>query len=126
MDDKGRILVVDDKPAVRQVLERVLKRAGHDVVLAENGKTALSALGAGAFDLVVIDRALPDIPGIEVVKQAREKQPRAKAIMITGLPTRESEAEARALGVRGYFVKPFDVSDILHECQSAIEASRQA
>jgi DNA-binding response OmpR family regulator len=128
LDDRtkpGRILVVDDKPEIRAVLTRALSRKGHEVVVAENGRGGIAALHNGVFDLIVVDRNLPDLDGLDILKAARAKQPRAKTIMITGLPTTESETAARSLGVHDYLIKPFDVQDIVSQCESAIEASRR-
>src|SRR4051812_28030199 len=76
----GRILVIDDEKSARLLLERVLTRAGHQVVLAETGEQGISQLGRDNFDLVITDKNLPGISGLEVLKAARVQNPALQAI----------------------------------------------
>ena len=121
----GRILVIDDDRSARMLLERVLTRAGHTVVLVDTAEEGLTKLKAEPFDLLVTDKNLPGIDGLEVLRQAREKNPELQAILITGFPTHETRTHATELGVFSYVTKPFGVHDILEICNRAI-ASQQA
>ena len=118
----GRILVIDDDRSARMLLERVLVRAGHQVTLVDNAEQGLQAIARGGYDLLITDKNLPGTDGIEVLRQAREKQPAMQAIMVTGFPTHETQTHARDLGVFSYVTKPFGVHDILDICDSAIRA----
>ncbi len=122
----GRILVIDDEVSVRQLLERVLMRAGHQVDLAEDGEQALARLAGQKYDLLVVDKNLPGLGGLELLKIVRAQYPGLLAIMITGFPTPESEATALDLGVHSYIVKPFGIVDIVRACDAAITAGRAA
>jgi DNA-binding NtrC family response regulator len=122
----GRVLVIDDEVSVRQLLQRVLQRAGHEVELAEDGEQALAKLAKGKYDLLIIDKNLPGLGGMEILKMVHAQTPGLKAIMITGFPTPESEATATDLGVHSYIVKPFGVIDIVRACDEAIIAGRAA
>jgi DNA-binding response OmpR family regulator len=104
----GRILVIDDDRSARMLLERVLTRAGHSVSLVDTAEEGLIRLKAEPFDLLVTDKNLPGIDGLEVLKQARSVRP------------------ANDLGVHAYVTKPFGVHDILDICEAAIRASRGA
>lgn len=119
----GRILVIDDDRSARLLLERVLVRAGHQVTLVDNAEEGLKAIAQGGFELLITDKNLPGTDGLEVLRQAREKQPRMQAIMVTGFPTHETQSHARELGVFGYVTKPFGVHDILDVCDAAIRAA---
>ncbi len=118
----GRILVIDDDRSARLLLERVLVRAGHQVVLVDNAEQGLQAITQGGFDLLITDKNLPGTDGLEVLRQAREKQPTMQAILITGFPTAETRTHANDLGVFSYVTKPFGVHDILDICDAAIRA----
>ncbi len=118
----GRILVIDDDRSARLLLERVLVRAGHTVTLVDNPEQGLLAIATGAFDLLITDKNLPGTDGLEVLRQAREKQPTMQAILVTGFPTAETRNHANELGVFGYVAKPFGVHDILDICDRAIRA----
>jgi DNA-binding NtrC family response regulator len=120
----GRILVVDDDRSARLLLERVLTRAGHVVTLVDTAEEGLTRLKDETFDLLVTDKNLPGIDGLEVLKQARAAQPRLRALLITGFPTPETQVAAKDLGVHAYVTKPFGVHDILDICEAAIRASR--
>lgn len=118
----GRILVIDDDRSARTLLERVLVRAGHQVTLVDNAEQGLEAIAQGGFDLLITDKNLPGIDGLEVLRQARLKSPEMKAILITGFPTAETRTHANELGVFSYVTKPFGVHDILDICDAAIRA----
>ncbi len=121
----GRILVIDDDRSARMLLERVLTRAGHVVTLVDSAEDGLTRLKAEPFDLLITDKNLPGLDGLEVLKQARTAQPRLRALLITGFPTPETQVAANDLGVHAYVTKPFGVHDILDICESAIRASRE-
>lgn len=121
----GNILVIDDDRSARMLLERVLQRAGHNVTLVDNAEEGLQLITRGGFDLLITDKNLPGTDGLEVLRQAREKQPRMQAILVTGFPTHETQTHARELGVFSYVTKPFGVHDILDICDAAIRAGSQ-
>lgn len=108
------------------LLERVLTRAGHSVSLVDTAEEGLLRLKAEPFDLLVTDKNLPGIDGLEVLKQARSVRPNLRALLITGFPTPETQLAANDLGVHAYVTKPFGVHDILDICEAAIRASRGA
>ncbi len=120
----GKILVIDDDKSARLLLERVLSRAGHTVTLVDNGEQGLTLLSKDAYDLIITDKNLPGIDGLEVLRLAREQIPNLQAIVITGFPTPETKSSARDLGVFSYVTKPFGILDILGTCDSAIRAAR--
>ncbi len=107
------------------LLERVLTRAGHIVTLVDTAEDGFTRLKAEPFDLLITDKNLPGLDGLEVLKQARAAQPRLRALLITGFPTPETQVAANDLGVHAYVTKPFGVHDILDICESAIRASRE-
>lgn len=120
----GRILVIDDEKSARLLLERVLTRAGHQVVLTETGEEGLEQLSRGEFDLIITDKNLPGMDGLEVLRLARETRPTLQAVVITGFPTPETKVASRQLGVFAYVTKPFGILDILGACDGAIAAAR--
>ncbi len=122
----GRILVIDDDRSARLLLERVLTRAGHTVALVDTAEEGLTRLKAEAFDLLITDKNLPGLDGLEVLRQARQVRPALRALLITGFPTPETQSAASELGVHAYVTKPFGVHDILEICEKAIRVSRGA
>lgn len=120
----GKILVIDDDKSARLLLERVLSRAGHTVTLVDNGEQGLTLLSKDVYDLIITDKNLPGIDGLEVLRLARQQMPTLQAIVITGFPTPETKSSARDLGVFSYVTKPFGILDILGTCDGAIRAAR--
>jgi CheY-like chemotaxis protein len=120
----GRILVIDDDKSARLLLDRVLTRAGHTVVIVDTGEQGLDALRRDKFDLIITDKNLPGIDGLELLRQARSTNPKLQAIVITGFPTPETKTSAKDLGVFSYVTKPFGILDILGTCDGAIRAAR--
>jgi CheY-like chemotaxis protein len=120
----GKILVIDDDKSARLLLERVLGRAGHTVTLVDNGEQGLALLAKDVYDLIITDKNLPGIDGLEVLRLARQAMPNLQAIVITGFPTPETKSSARDLGVFSYVTKPFGILDILGTCDGAIKAAR--
>lgn len=120
----GRILVVDDEESARSLLDRVLSGAGHQVIPVETGEAGLEVLTRERVDLIITDKNLPGMDGLEVLRKAREQQPHLLGILITGYPTPESEEAAREVGIHAYVEKPFGILDILEACDAAIAVVR--
>jgi signal transduction histidine kinase/ActR/RegA family two-component response regulator len=109
----ARVLVVEDEAAVRDVLTDALARQGHAVTACEDGRQGLARLAAGAFDVVLVDLGLPDVPGWEVVSRARRLSPAPVVALITGWGDHLDPDEARARGVDEVLAKPFDVDRVV-------------
>ena len=120
----GKVLVIDDDKSARLLLERVLTRAGHLVTLVDNGELGLELLAKEPYDVIITDKNLPGIDGLEVLRLARIQRPLLQAIIITGFPTPETKTSAKDLGVFSYVTKPFGILDILGNCDGAIRSAR--
>ena len=112
-EERGRILVIDDDPAVSDALRLILESNGYDVVLVEKGLEGIRKAGNGLFRIGIIDLFLGDMSGLQVIKTIREQQPEILFILITGKGTPQAFSEARRLGVVGILAKPFRPADIL-------------
>ncbi len=100
-----RLLLVDDEPSIRQLLSYRLKREGFDVVLAENGREAVTRIEAGGIDLLVSDIRMPDMSGVEVLRAAKAFDPDILGVMITAYASKETSVEALRLGASNYVEK---------------------
>lgn len=114
------ILIVDDEPNIRRVLEVMLKKEGYDVHLAENGKKAVDIASNTTIDLLISDLIMPDMTGVEVLKIIKELQPHCTAIMITAYGTIKTTVEAMRLGAYNYITKPFDMDEMHTIIQHAL------
>ncbi len=79
-----RILIVDDEPSLRHVVGEHLRRAGHDVATVSNGLEALDEMREAAFDLVITDIIMPQMEGIETIRELRKQTPALKIIAMSG------------------------------------------
>ncbi len=104
----GRVLVVEDDESASEVFGAALEGEGFAVTVATNGSEALDRLGTGSFDLVVLDKNLPDISGLEVLQIARRIQPDIEAIVITGYASTDTAIQALESGAYDYLRKPLE------------------
>ncbi|WP_428485479.1 response regulator [Rhodopila sp.] len=114
-----RVLVVDDEPAIRRFLRAGLSSQGYIVSELENGLPAVDVARRKGTDLIVLDLGLPDIDGIEVIRQVRGA---ASAIPIIVLSSRDDEAakvDALDLGADDYVTKPFGIDELLARMRAA-------
>jgi two-component system, OmpR family, response regulator RegX3 len=106
------VLVVEDEPALADAVGYALRGDGHDVEVLEDGESALAAVRARSFDLLVLDLMLPGVSGIEVCRRLRGES----AIPIVMLTARDAEVD-RVLGLEAgaddYVTKPFSMSELL-------------
>jgi two-component system chemotaxis response regulator CheY len=113
LDEKMRILVVDDFSTMRRIIRNVLKEIGYsNIEEADDGDTALEKLRAGGFDFVVTDWNMPNLTGLELLKTIRN-DPHLRGLpvlMVTAESAKESVIEAVQAGVNHYIVKPFTVA----------------
>ncbi len=115
-----KVLVVDDNETNREVLGRILERAGHSCTLVAGGEAALDALESSRFDLVLLDRNMPDLGGIEVVKALRAMYPpeeRIPAMIVSADVTPEGREECMDAGADGFLGKPVEAARLLSEVQ---------
>ena len=107
-----RILVVDDEPKMRRVLEIMLQKMGHEVVSAGNGVEALQCIEKGAVDLVITDLRMPEMDGIELLTELRAREILTPVIVITAYGTIESAVDAMKRGACDYILRPFDIDTL--------------
>ncbi len=117
----ANILVVDDEPNIRRVLEAVLAKEGHNVQVAENGRKGQEIIAADdSIDILISDLIMPDINGIELLEAAKEINPGLSVLMITAHGTIKSAVDAMKLGALDYITKPFDLDDIKQVVKNAL------
>ena len=121
--DFFHILVVDDEPVARNLLRSILQLKEYDNIdEADSGRAALSALSKKEYHVVLMDKNMPGMDGIEVLKQAKPKWPHTEFIMITAYGSMETAIETMDLGAYSYVTKPFsDVKLIARRVAGALE-----
>lgn len=109
-----QILIIDDEPALRQILSRLLIKTGHAVFTAENGNQGLKRLAKGDIDVALCDIRMPDITGLEVVSRAKNQGIETQFLMMTAFASVNTAVEAMRLGAYDYMVKPVRNEDLLN------------
>ncbi|PYP64641.1 MAG: hypothetical protein DMD26_12920 [Gemmatimonadetes bacterium] len=114
MPDQGRIrvLVAEDEEHLRQILTSFLTGRGHQVTSVSEGRAALEALRAEAYDVALLDIVMPEMDGLEVLRQVREEPEPPEMIIITGNGTIETAITAMKLGAYDYMSKPYRMAEI--------------
>jgi two-component system, OmpR family, KDP operon response regulator KdpE len=108
----GRILVVDDEPQIRRALKTALTGHGYEVEVAENGKEALTLLPSWQPDALVLDLVMPDVDGLEVLRQTRTWSD-LPVIVLSARGQERDKVQALDLGADDYLTKPFGMDELL-------------
>lgn len=119
----ARILIVDDDRHVRQSLHEILAHAGHEILHATDGKSALIVLEKETVDLLLLDLELPRIGGMEVLKKTAHAHPGLPVVIVSGTGTISIAVEAGQLGVYDFLEKPVDAQRMLLTVRNALEKS---
>ncbi len=113
------ILVVDDEAIIRDFLAEVLE--DYNIVLASDGDEAIEKLKAQQFDLVITDLRMPRVPGEEVVKTAREIDPKTKVIVISGYSSLHTLSCSVSCGACAFLSKPFSIQELMQAVTNALK-----
>ena len=116
-----RILIVDDEDGMRRLLGRVLTREGYDVTTVGSGADALRQVSRERFDLVVTDIKMPEMDGLELLKELKDYEPSLPIIVMTAYGTVENAVQALRLGAYDYIAKPFETAELQFRLQRIIE-----
>jgi DNA-binding NtrC family response regulator len=118
---RHRILIVEDDAVFVRPLQRTLESEGYEVCAVTSGEAALERLRHEDFDLVVTDKRLPKMDGIEVVRQIKGGHPDVAVVVMTAYATIESAVEALRLGAVDYLLKPFNLAEAVLVIRHAME-----
>jgi two-component system response regulator AtoC len=118
------ILVVDDELSNRRIVEQVLSRAGYRVATADGGITALQQIDSFRPDLIVLDYMMPDLGGMDVLRELRTREDDTPVIIVTAYGSVERAVEAMHEGAYDFITRPFKPEHIVHVVRKALERQR--
>jgi DNA-binding NtrC family response regulator len=120
----GAVLIIDDEASIRESLETLLTLEGYDVATAGTGEEGLVRIGERPFDLVLLDYALPDRNGLEILADIRTRDTNLGVVMITAYGTVENAVKAIQAGASNFIQKPWDNDKLLADVRAAVSRSR--
>src|ERR1043166_8239368 len=120
----GSILIIDDEAAIRESLETLLEFEGYSVESAETGAEGLARLSERTFDLVLLDFALPDRNGLEILSDIRARDAQLAVIMITAYGILDNAVRAMQKGATNFIQKPWDNEKLLADVRAAVARRR--
>lgn len=109
------ILIVDDSESIREVVNFTLENAGYNVLVGDDGTTAMEFIDGREIDLIITDLHMPQMNGIELIKKVRahENYKRVPILFLTTESQKERKMEAKAAGATGWIIKPFVPAKLL-------------
>jgi two-component system KDP operon response regulator KdpE len=119
-----KVLVIDDEPPIRKLLRMGLGTQGYQTIDAPNGKVALELM-ADQPDLVILDLGLPDIPGLELLRQIRARREDLPIVVLSSRGDEAAKVEALDLGADDYVTKPFGMEELLARMRAALRHQLQ-
>ena len=118
---RHRILIVEDDEIFLRPLQRTLEVAGYEVLVSGSGEEAVELLKGEDVDLVLSDKRLPGIDGVELVRRIKGEHPDIAVVIMTAYGTIGSAVDAMKIGAEDYLVKPFEAAEVLVVIRRAIE-----
>jgi putative two-component system response regulator len=119
---KARVLVIDDEPAVADLLARLVAREGYDVAVAADGRSAMASIAEQEPDVILLDVVLPDTNGFEICRRLKEERRTrlTPVVLVTGLSDRERRVAGLAAGADDFLTKPIDAQELLARVGSLV------
>ena len=121
----AQILIVDDEAPMRLTMDALLRRRGYTVTTAESAEEALDLIHQHSFDLLLLDLKMPGLSGLDVAARARELQPEAAVIILTGHGSLETAIQGMHLGVFDYMLKTSSPQEVLARVTAALDQQQE-
>src|SRR3989442_12106210 len=120
----ARVLVIDDEPIIRDVLQDILAREGYVIDSVPDAESGLKVLDSGEAGLVILDLMLPGIGGFETLKEIKRRDPDSVVVMITAYGSVETAVQAMRMGAHDYLTKPFKNEDVVRTLNTGLRHRR--
>lgn len=120
-EKKINILIVDDEKGLRLGAQRLLQDEGYEVETAENGETGINLGTSKNFDVAVIDLKMPDVDGLDVLKEIKSKYPNTVCFIATAFASYDTAIQSTRLGAFGYIPKPFTPEELIYQVELGVK-----
>jgi two-component system response regulator HydG len=125
-DDQLRVLIIDDEESHAEAVAESLKRVGYDCVIATSGSAGAKKIAQDDFDVILTDLRMDDMDGLALLRKAKQEQPDAEVVLITGHGDVKTAVEAIKQGAANYLTKPVDIAELRVIVDKAAERLRLA
>ena len=116
-----KFLIVDDEPDVVDSVSELFTLRNYNVITATSGTQALEMVKKENPNIIILDIRMPDISGIDVLKEVKKSHPKIRVIMLTGVEDESTKNMAIGLGASGYLTKPYSYSELLEMSRKLIQ-----
>ena len=123
MNNRGKVLIVDDEPSIRRAIHSTFGTLGFDIAEAVTGEQALPLLRTSNFDAVLLDVNMPGMGGIAACREIRRQFPRMAVLMLTVRDSEDDKVEALEAGADDYVTKPFPIRELVARVRAAVRRS---
>jgi len=120
----ARIIVAEDEPDIRDIIDRALSAAGHRVTTAADGAAALEVMAHQKFDLLLTDIVMPIMDGVALALNVASAHPDTRILMMTGYADQRDRAHNLDVLIHDIVLKPFSVEEIILKVEEALNASK--
>jgi len=126
MDERARILIVDDDESIRRVMVTILELEGYSVDTAEDGREAIEKSNSNFYNVALIDIRLPDMEGTTLLSAMKDTVPRMIKIIVTGFPSLQNAVDAVNKGADAYILKPVNMENVLETINDHLMRQEEA
>ena len=117
----AKIVIIDDEAPILELIGQVSRRMGHEVALFQTGREGMAGMEQIKPELLIVDLRIPDMNGLQIIQQCRQKYPLTQVVMVTGYGSVETAVEAMKLGAFDYLTKPFELDDLQRIINRAVQ-----
>ena len=122
----AKIVIIDDEAPILELIGQVSRRMGHEVSLFQTGREGMAGLERIKPELLIVDLRIPDMNGLQIIQECRQKHPLTQVVMVTGYGSVETAVEAMKLGAFDYLTKPFELDDLQRIINRAVQKDGSA
>jgi len=117
----AKIVIIDDEAPILELIGQVGRRMGHEVSLFQTGREGMAGMERVKPELLIVDLRIPDMNGLQIIQECRQKYPKTEVVMVTGYGSVETAVEAMKLGAFDYLTKPFELDDLQRIINRALQ-----
>lgn len=125
MEERARILVIDDDESILESAKELLSQQGHIVDTAKSGQETLKKLEEKIYNLLIIDIILPDVEGLDLIEKLIDTLPKIRKVIITGYASLDNAVRALNLGAHAFIMKPISPSELLGIVENELRLQKE-